>query len=603
VQITKRCPKCDGDKLYLQTIDAPGLHDAVLVSDVVSPWLKGDKWFACVCGKCGFSEFFLPAEIYQSLTDDVLDSSMVGIFILDATFKVVWVNRALRHYFDLDSENVIGQDKRQLIRERIRPILEDPETFTEKIFATYENNTYIENFECHVFPGCKCGEHWLEYWSQPIRTGFYAGGRIEHYYDITSRKQAEKALQQAQRKEAIEALQQSEERYRSLFEHSPISLWEEDFSAVKTYLDHLRAEKGIQNFRAYFESHPKTITECAVMVKVVDVNQASVELFQAESKEKLLGSLSQIFVKGSHHAFEEELIAIAENKTEFEDINISRPLRSRTLKGDTKYTTLKWSVAPGYEETFSKVLVSIVDITAYKHAEAEKAGLLQAVEQQHQQLRALTKQLAETQEIERKQLAQELHDQVGQKLTALDFNLNRIRTRLSAAFPGTDLTRALLDDSLILVKQIAESIRDVMASLRPPLLDDYGLVAALQWYTTQFASRVGFTMTVYGEEPAPRLIAPVEHALFRITQEVLTNVAKHAQATQVEVMIGMDNSVARLVITDDGVGFEPKQLTGPTGRQGWGLITITERAEAVSGRCLIESQPGQGTRIIVEVPR
>ena len=133
-------------------------------------------------------------EKYRSLIDDVLDTSDVGIFIIDPEFKVVWINHSTEKYFGLIREDVIGKDKRQLIYNRINDIFEDPETFKQNVFATYDNNTYIENFECHVLPGEERKEYWLEHWSQPIRSGLYKGGRIEHYSDITERMQAEDQL-------------------------------------------------------------------------------------------------------------------------------------------------------------------------------------------------------------------------------------------------------------------------------------------------------------------------------------------------------------------------------------------------------------------------
>lgn len=135
-------------------------------------------------------------EPYCLLFNDILDSMAVGIFILDADFKVVWINHALERYFGLNRDTVIGKAKRQIIQEQIKDIFEEPDSFIERVFAAYEDNTYIEKFECHVLPDGKREERWLEHWSQPIKSGLYAGGRIEHYTDISDRKQTEEDLQE-----------------------------------------------------------------------------------------------------------------------------------------------------------------------------------------------------------------------------------------------------------------------------------------------------------------------------------------------------------------------------------------------------------------------
>jgi two-component system sensor histidine kinase UhpB len=192
-----------------------------------------------------------------------------------------------------------------------------------------------------------------------------------------------------------------------------------------------------------------------------------------------------------------------------------------------------------------------------------------------------------------------LHDLVGQNLNALGINLNLVRTHMPEEMP--ELVRSRLDDSLALVQETTASIRRVMDDLRPPMLDDFGLVATLHWYGAQFASWTGVAVMVQGEEPVPRLAAPVENALFRVVQEGLTNVAKHARATQVTVTVTADDGAVCLVVADDGVGFDPTPATTPNQQGGWGLISMAERAEAVGGRFRIESWPRQGTRIIVEV--
>lgn len=149
---------------------------------------------------------------YRSLINDVLDSSTIGTLILDATLHVVWMNQTFERYFGLSRDTLIGKDIWPLMTRQINQIFADPEFFAAKIGAAYAQNNYVENFECHLLPGDQHEERWLEHWSQPIKTGLYAGGRIEHYYDITARKRAE------------EALRASEEKYKVLFQIHPIGI-------------------------------------------------------------------------------------------------------------------------------------------------------------------------------------------------------------------------------------------------------------------------------------------------------------------------------------------------------------------------------------------
>lgn len=141
--------------------------------------------------------------------------------------------------------------------------------------------------------------------------------------------------------------------------------------------------------------------------------------------------------------------------------------------------------------------------------------------------------------------------------------------------------------------------------LRPPALEEYGLLAALKWYVTGFQTRTGIEVSLTGAEPEPRLPVAIETVLFRITQEALTNVARHARAGRVEIALETVEDEVRLTIADDGVGFDPT-APGPTnqdGRQHWGLVNMIERAYAVGGRCRVDSGPGEGTRVIVEIKK
>jgi len=142
-----------------------------------------------------------------------------------------------------------------------------------------------------------------------------------------------------------------------------------------------------------------------------------------------------------------------------------------------------------------------------------------------------------------------------------------------------------------------------MTDLRPAVLDDYGLVAAIRWCGEQAARRTGMKIVVEGEGFTPRLPVNTETILFWVVQEAVMNVTKHAQATQITITIEADNESVRLTVMDDGAGFNPAHLPAPGESGGWGLPTMRERVETLGGSFRIESTPGEGTRIIAEVKR
>jgi len=264
------------------------------------------------------------------------------------------------------------------------------------------------------------------------------------------------------------------------------------------------------------------------------------------------------------------------------------------------WRTREARVVPSGED---EVTVIMRDVTERTRAQAEERRLLADVQTYSGQLRSLNQRLAESQETERRGLARELHDQVGQNLSTLGLNLNVAQSQVISEFPQAERVLTLLTDSQDLLKQATERVRNVMAELRPPMLDDFGLCATLSWYAERMARRAGFTVDVKAIEINPRLSEIVENALFRITQEAMTNITKHAQATHVRVSLQEENGIASLTITDDGHGFDLEELTKSAERESWGLLTMRERAEAVGGRFSIQSQNGFGTTITIEIDR
>jgi PAS domain S-box-containing protein len=230
------------------------------------------------------------------------------------------------------------------------------------------------------------------------------------------------------------------------------------------------------------------------------------------------------------------------------------------------------------------------DITKEKCAEQE-------LRRYASELQTASRQLVEVQESERRTLASTLHDLVGQKLTALSINLNIVKAKSAAAMATR--TSARLDDSLKLVEETIESIRDVMAKLRPAVLDDYGLMPALRWYAEQSSARTGVPTAVIEQGPGRRLPPAAEEALFRIAQESLANVAKHAHAEHATLTFRVTPQASSLTIADDGCGFDSTVRQQPARDHGWGLTIMRERAATVGAELSVESTPGHGTRIIV----
>lgn len=217
------------------------------------------------------------------------------------------------------------------------------------------------------------------------------------------------------------------------------------------------------------------------------------------------------------------------------------------------------------------------------------------------ELRRLAGRLAEVQEQERQRMARELHDSVGQSLTAINLNLSVIGQLLDKAAPAAVNDR--LQDSLHLLEDATKQVRLVMAELRPPLLDEYGLVSALRWYGDQFSARTGVSCLVLGADLTPRPARAVEMALFRICQEALTNVAKHSGASEVVIHLLADDDWLRLSIGDNGQGFAREVHGQAAALAHWGLATMRERAVAVNGDLEIASVPGKGAQILVTVKR
>lgn len=153
-------------------------------------------------------------ERYASIINDAIDSLPSGIFILDKNFRVVWANKIIENFFGISREELIGFNKEELIKNKIKHLFENPDSYERVTLNAYHIGDYVENFECHILPSGKRKERYLLHWSNPIRSGSYKGGRIEHYYDITEQKRAEEVL----KKQSKELEQENEQLHKKMNE-------------------------------------------------------------------------------------------------------------------------------------------------------------------------------------------------------------------------------------------------------------------------------------------------------------------------------------------------------------------------------------------------
>jgi PAS domain S-box-containing protein len=215
-------------------------------------------------------------------------------------------------------------------------------------------------------------------------------------------------------------------------------------------------------------------------------------------------------------------------------------------------------------------------------------------------LQMFSRQLIEAQEEERRRIARELHDQIGQVLTAVKMNLHTVQRMCNGAEAG-----AYVKDNIEAVDEALRLVRDLSVDLRPPLLDDLGLVTALRWYVDRYAKRTGLVANVIIElkDQNERFSRELETASFRIAQEALTNVVRHARATAVALRLKKDDELLVLSVRDDGVGFDPEALRRRAPRAvTLGLLGMQERAHAAGGVVEINSQISKGTEIRLKLP-
>ncbi len=235
-------------------------------------------------------------------------------------------------------------------------------------------------------------------------------------------------------------------------------------------------------------------------------------------------------------------------------------------------------------------------VTTYRVATLERRHDEQTrrIEEAENNMRRLSRRLVQAQEVERKSLSRELHDEVGQMLTALGIEVANLHAMRGS---GEDVFRTRVEDIKRLNTDAMRAIRDLAMGLRPSMLDDLGLAPALEWQGREFSRHTGVPAVITVDESLDDLADTHRTCIYRVVQEALTNCAKHAKAHHVLVLVKASADSVETIIQDDGVGFAPDSRSA-----GLGLLGIEERVQELGGTLHMISQPGRGTTLRVQIP-
>ncbi|HEU4574824.1 MAG TPA: PAS domain S-box protein [Chitinophagaceae bacterium] len=353
--------------------------------------------------------------------------------------------------------------------------------------------------------------------------------------DVTDRRMAE------------EALRLSERKYYLLFENNPLPMW-------------MVSLPGLQ---------------------IIDVNKSAINHY-GYSREEFLNMTTPDL-----RPAEEVMKFLNHTQQQLTGMRNAGVWRHKKKNGDIIFVdVISHDVV--YEGKPVR-LVLVNDVTDKLQAEEQ-------LQRSYTEIRELTKHLQDIREQERIAIAREIHDELGQQLTVLKMDVSWVKKRLTA---GDEVIAAKMEEMTELLNETVKTVRRIASELRPSILDDLGLAAAIEWQLKEFEKRTEISTEFYGTESEPALQKDVKTSIFRILQESLTNVARHAQAGKVAVKLFCKDGQLLLNIEDDGKGFDHE---GILTKKTLGLLGMRERTAMIGGTYEVKSKPGEGTKITVSIP-
>ena len=367
-------------------------------------------------------------------------------------------------------------------------------------------------------------------------------------------------------------------------------------AAVVTFIDITHRKEAEQALRETEERYRQLVELCPdgilihVESQIVFANNAIANILGAGSSQEVVSST---FIDFVHPDFREAVLGRVRRLSEGASRQPWHELK--VVRRDGVVVPVEAASQTVLLNGERSVQVMVRDITHRKRADEERDQLFSQVELARSRLEVLSRQLVQVQEAERRHVARELHDHIGQELTALKLNLDR------CASARADASAGVIQEARGRVDRLVKLVREMSLDLRPTMLDDLGLVPALHWHFDRFFGTSGVRVNFKHTGVTERRFAPdVETAAYRVVQEALTNVVRHSGAKEVTVRLWTSDNSLSVQVEDPGVGFEPDKAL--TGGMSTGLAGMRERAALLGGHVRIESSPGSGTHLTAEFP-
>jgi PAS domain S-box-containing protein len=508
--------------------------------------------------------------------ETLVNQAPIGVYLVDADFRIREVNPLARPFFG-NIPDLLGRDFGEVMHSLL------PSSYGDELVNIFRHT--LETGEPYATPeyiSHRLDLNPTEFYEWRLDRIVLPDGRygvVCYFRNISAQVQTR------------EKIAESEERYRGIVNQSVGGILEADptgrFTTVNDHFCEITgySREELLNLRMQDITHPEDLARHLELIGNLASGGPPYEI----EKRYVRKDGSIIWVHKSVSAIRnisgrvQSLIAVVIDITKHKhteqalqqlNLELENMVQSRTLKLRSVNQSLRQEIA-------------------------ERIRIEDELSLSRDRLRELSRRLVEVQEEERRAIARELHDRAGQTLSALNINLIIMNQLLLD--DSRERIGSRLDDSMKLTADAIALIRNVMSDLRPAVLDDYGLEAALKAYLQEYKSRYEIQAELdQPESLLPRFEPGIAMTVLRIVQEALTNVIRHAQATQVRVSIRLVDDIIRLGIQDNGIGMASEQ--GTIRPDSHGLKIMRERAEAVGGNMTVNSSPGTGTRIEASIP-